>query len=549
MIHLNTKGIIALTSAVLIMLTFFVVKTMVMANWLECTPTVSWFEYLSVIGFMPPFFYVMNQIFQHQRLETIKKKTLQSILDESCLVSQTDRKGKIIEVNERFCEVSGYKKQELLGKDHKILNSGKHSREMWKEMYMVTLQYKAIWHEVVTNRRKSGEEYIVDSYIMATFDNNGNHTGFISVRQDITELVNSLSLVDKKSKQVENVISAIDKSNATIEFSPYGEIYTANKNFLDIMEYTLDEIQGQHHMMFVDEQTKSSKQYQDFWKQLRAGKFKTGEFTRYTKSGKQVYIQGTYNPVVEDGKLVKVLKVVTDITDSIIQKQEIERKNAYLEHAAKILRHDMHSGINTYIPRGVSSLERRLEKIQNSIDPDLIYKEWKQLEAPMKLLKEGVTHAQRVYTGVKEFTNLVKKDAVMETEPLDLKEILDNYLKSTAYKSSVRIDNLGIIDVNESLFCTAVDNLIRNGLKYNDTETKIIKIYRKDIHIIVEDNGRGMSKKEFEELAKPYTRKKGQLEAGSGLGLNICVAIMKEHGFIVTCEKIKTGTKMKIKVV
>lgn len=69
------------------------------------------------------------------------------------------------------------------------------------------------------------------------------------------------------------------------------------------------------------------------------------------------------------------------------------------------------------------------------------------------------------------------------------------------------------------------------------------------MHIIVEDNGRGMSKKEFEELAKPYTRKKGQLEAGSGLGLNICVAIMKEHGFIVTCEKIKTGTKMKIKVV
>lgn len=491
----------------------------------------------------------MNQIFQHQRLETIKKKTLQSILDESCLVSQTDRKGKIIEVNERFCEVSGYKKQELLGKDHKILNSGKHSREMWKEMYMVTLQYKAIWHEVVTNRRKSGEEYIVDSYIMATFDNKGNHTGFISVRQDITDLVNSLSLVDKKSKQVENVISAIDKSNATIEFSPYGEIYTANKNFLDIMEYTLDEIQGQHHMMFVDEQTKSSKQYQNFWKQLRSGVFKTGEFTRYTKSGKQVYIQGTYNPVVEDGKLVKVLKVVTDITDSVIQKQEIERKNAYLEHAAKILRHDMHSGINTYIPRGVSSLERRLEKIQNSIDPDSIYKEWKQLDAPMKLLKEGVTHAQRVYTGVKEFTNLVKKDAVMETEPLDLKEILDNYLKSTAYKSSVRIDNLGIIDVNESLFCTAVDNLIRNGLKYNDTETKIIKIYRKDMHIIVEDNGRGMSKKEFEELAKPYTRKKGQLEAGSGLGLNICVAIMKEHGFIVTCEKIKTGTKMKIKVV
>ena len=84
-----------------------------------------------------------------------------------------------------------------------------------------------------------------------------------------------------------------------------------------------------------------------------------------------------------------------------------------------------------------------------------------------------------------------------------------------------------------------IDNLIRNGLKYNDSKSKIVHIYKEDNNtIVIEDNGRGMSKEEFEEYSKPYTRKEDQKEGGSGLGLNITIAIMKEHGFIVTSEKM-----------
>ena len=175
-------------------------------------------------------------------------------------------------------------------------------------------------------------------------------------------------------------------------------------------------------------------------------------------------------------------------------------------------------------------------------------KELKSIDAPMKMLKEGLSHAQKVYNGVKEFTNLVKKDAVMERQSHNLKCIIDAYLKSTSYKSNVVVDDMGEEMVNESLFCTAIDNLIRNGLRYNDNDTKYVKIYRESNKIIVEDNGRGMSQEDFEELSKPYTRKTGQKETGSGLGLNICIAIMKEHGFEVTCEKLETGTKLKVKV-
>jgi signal transduction histidine kinase len=218
---------------------------------------------------------------------------------------------------------------------------------------------------------------------------------------------------------------------------------------------------------------------------------------------------------------------------------QLRYKNTYLEHAAKILRHDMHSGINTYMPRGINSLERRLtsEDITNL-----------KIEAPLKMIKEGLKHSQKVYKGVYEFTNLVKKDVVLNKEECNIKDILKDYLSATAYISQVILDdNLPTIELNEPLFCTAVDNLIRNGLKYNDSETKFVKIYSEGDSIYIQDNGRGITQEDFNHLSKPYTRKEGQKESGTGLGLNICVAILEEHRFKITCEKNKIGTKMKIK--
>ncbi len=228
------------------------------------------------------------------------------------------------------------------------------------------------------------------------------------------------------------------------------------------------------------------------------------------------------------------IKETNDITT------EINKKNTYLEHAAKILRHDMHSGINTYIPRGISSLERRLndEVISNL-----------KLESPLKMIKEGLAHTQKVYKGVYEFTNLVKKDSTLNKELCDLRQILIDYLSNTSYLSQVAVDYLPTIEVNQALFCTAIDNLIRNGLKYNDSEFKMVAIFMEDEnHISIQDNGRGMTQEEFEYLSQPYTRKKDQKETGTGLGLNICVAILNEHGFEVSCERNESGTKMKIKI-
>jgi signal transduction histidine kinase len=219
------------------------------------------------------------------------------------------------------------------------------------------------------------------------------------------------------------------------------------------------------------------------------------------------------------------------------QLRDINKKNTYLEYAARIIRHDMHSGINTYIPRGLSSLEKRIT------DEDMTKLK---ITSPIKMIKDGLAHTQKVYKSVYEFTNLVKNTVVLDKEKINIKESLLKYLTNTSYKNQVIIDELTTINVNETLFWNAIDNLIKNGLRYNTKENKEVKIYMENEDLVVEDNGVGFSQKEFEKVTNQYLNKGDNSEVGLGLG--ITKTILEEHGFIMECEKIDTGTKIKIKI-
>jgi PAS domain S-box-containing protein len=469
--------------------------------------------------------------------ESLKKDMidLEKFLQESAIVSKADSKGKITYINEKFTQVSGYTLDEVVGKDHNIVNSGEHPKEFWTNMYKTVIKDKKTWNNVCINRAKDGSIYYVDTFIKANFNQKGDFLGFMSIRQDITD-------IKRKEVEISNRMDAINRSNAVIEFDLEGNIKFANDSFIKAMGYTShEELAGKHHSMFIEDELKDTQEYKEFWEGLRKGIFFSGEIIRKKKDGKLIYLRATYNPIIGvDGKVYRIMKVATDITEGFLQKLEIEKKNTYLEHAAKILRHDMHSGINTYMPRGLSSLDRRMSDEQA--------KELK-IDAPLRMIKEGLRHTQKVYKGVYEFTNLVKKDVVLNKSMCNLKDILEDYLSATAYRPQVIMEDLGEADVNESLFCTSIDNLIRNGLKYNDSASKFVKIYRVDNLLYVEDNGRGLSQSDFDQLSKPYVRKKDQKESGSGLGLNICIAILEEHGFSITCDKLPTiGTQIKINI-
>ena len=350
-----------------------------------------------------------------------------------------------------------------------------------------------------------------------------------------------------KEAKIDTQLKAIDQSNLVVTLDTNGNLLSCNQKFLDLTLFTKNELVGNHHSTLCDDEYTQSEEYIKFWNKLSKGEFVSGTFERKNKKGEPVWLFGTYTPLKDSkGRYYKVLKIAVDITSQYNAEMLVKQKSIYLEHASKIIRHDMHSGINTYLPRGIKSLKRRLSEDQ--------IKELN-IKAPLQLIEDGLSHARKVYSGVYEFTNLVKQNSQMNIEKSDIKQILNDYLKLTAYKNQVLLsDNLPKeLKVNQALFCTAVDNLIRNGLKYNDSKTKWVKIYQeidsfgKKI-ICIEDNGRGMSQKDLIHLSQPYIRKNTQKEKGTGLGLNICIAILNEHGFNLTAKKLKQGTKLTIEL-
>ncbi len=159
----------------------------------------------------------------------------------------------------------------------------------------------------------------VASAMLGAYENSGNEE-MKEEDQKMDNLDNNETLkqeLDSLKKQHEELlgkITAIDKVQGTIEFNLDGTVITANENFLNVIDYSLEEIQGKHHSMFVEPTYAASPEYKQFWEKLNRGEFDAGEYKRIGKGGKEIWINASYNPVFKDGKAYKVVKFATDVT-------------------------------------------------------------------------------------------------------------------------------------------------------------------------------------------------------------------------------------------
>ncbi|GAB1258092.1 hypothetical protein NBRC116494_25940 [Aurantivibrio plasticivorans] len=172
--------------------------------------------------------------------------------------------------------------------------------------------------------------------------------------------VETEELVEARSK-----LDALSRSQAVIEFTPDGTILTANENFLSVMGYTLDEIKGNHHRMFVEQDYASSSEYVEFWNSLKAGTFASREFKRIAKGGKEVWIQASYNPIIKsDGTVSKVVKFASDITaqklESLQSKKNADISNALMLCQANVMLADNDMNI-VYLNKQVEAMLRGRE--------------------------------------------------------------------------------------------------------------------------------------------------------------------------------------------
>jgi methyl-accepting chemotaxis protein len=164
-------------------------------------------------------------------------------------------------------------------------------------------------------------------------------TGTRPTIQSLQRELESLKRENRRLEQdVDGQLTAINKSQAVIEFEMDGTIITANDNFLNPMGYTLDEVQGQHHSIFVEPEVRMSSEYKEFWATLNRGEYTTGQYKRIGKNSKEVWIQGSYNPIIDqNGKPFKVIKFATDITEQKLRDADFEGQIAAINTSQAVI--------------------------------------------------------------------------------------------------------------------------------------------------------------------------------------------------------------------
>lgn len=237
-------------------------------------------------------------------------KAILAALGKSQAIIEFDLSGNVLTANENFCKTLGYTLSEIVGKHHSLFCDPAYTRSQ---------DYKAFWArlgsgkcDAATYKRigKGGREV----WIQASYNpvmSGGKPYKVIKFATDITA-------AKLKAAEDEGKINAISRIQAVIEFTPTGEILTANDNFLSCLDYQLAEIAGKHHSMFCEPAFRDSPDYRQFWKKLAGGEAIAQEFKRIGKGGKVVWIQASYNPIFDaDGRVFKVVKFATDITERV----------------------------------------------------------------------------------------------------------------------------------------------------------------------------------------------------------------------------------------
>jgi methyl-accepting chemotaxis protein len=231
-------------------------------------------------------------------------------MDKSQAIIEFSLDGKVLKANDNFCAALGYERKEIVGQHHRMFVDPTEAAspayaEFWRNLAAGKFdqrQYKRI--------AKGGREVWIEASYNPIF-RGGKPYKVVKFATDVT--ATKLRAAEDAGK-----LEALSRAQAIIEFTPAGEILTANRNFLSTLGYELAEIVGKHHSMFCDPDYTRSSEYQDFWAKLRSGEFAASEFNRIGKGGKVVYIQASYNPIFDpNGRIFKVVKFATDVTDRV----------------------------------------------------------------------------------------------------------------------------------------------------------------------------------------------------------------------------------------
>ncbi|WP_445619398.1 methyl-accepting chemotaxis protein [Kushneria sp. Sum13] len=273
-------------------------------------------------------------------------------------VIEFDLQGNILAANDNFLAAVGYRASEVIGEHHRMF---------CHEAYTRTTEYRNFWKELAQGEfahgeykrfRKDGSEIWLQATYNPILDAVGRPYKVVKFATDITErkLTNA---------EFEGKVNAISRAQAVIEFDLDGHILSANANFLGTIGYRIEDIVGQHHRMFCEPAHVSSDQYRHFWDELNRGKPMSGEFRRLGRNGREVWLQATYNPILDmDGRPFKVVKFATDITEKKREAAELEGRLKAIDRAQGVIEFDTRGNILTANHNFLHTVGYALDEVQ-----------------------------------------------------------------------------------------------------------------------------------------------------------------------------------------
>lgn len=348
-------------------------------------------------------------------------------------VLELDIDGSIITANENFLSIVGYSLDEIVGQHHSMFVD--------KE-YVNSTKYEKFWQDLRNGKHldkqykrvgKGGKEFWLQASYDPIFDNEGKPFKVVKYCSDITQW-------QLEDAEIAARAEAVNKSQAVIEFNMDGSIITANENFLNATGYSLNEVQGKHHSIFVEDGYADSSEYKEFWSTLRAGNYHSGEFHRVAKDGSDVWIRASYNPILDlNGKPYKVVKFAVDVTE---QKQMQQTVESMLSEVSTVM-HGLVEGKTTHRVEGeytgqFDSLKNAVNGYCNTIS-DIVIK----IRESSQLVNSGAEEISRGNLDLSRRTesqaaSLEETSASMEEMTGTVKQNADNAKQANELAMSAR---------------------------------------------------------------------------------------------------------------